>query len=173
MVYAVQTHTVPQVFIDSEGILYILPTHRRIRHPAARLHTDHTSYHVELYVGNLAWAINDESLTNLFAQHGTVVRAKVVSDRETGRSRGFAFVTMGSEPEAKAAIAALNGQQVEGRAITVRVSEPRPPQGGGGGGGGGGGRGFGGGGRGGGGRGFGGGGGGRGFGGGGGGGNRY
>jgi RNA recognition motif-containing protein len=169
-----QTHTVSQVFIDSGLTPDVISPHRRNRHPAARLHTDHTSYHVELYVGNLAWAINDESLTNLFSQHGTVVRAKVVSDRETGRSRGFAFVTMGSEAEAKAAITALNGFQVEGRAITVRVSEPRPPQGGAGGGGG---RGFGGGGGrggGGGGRGFGGGGGGggRGFGGGGGG-NRY
>ncbi|MEK7414367.1 MAG: RNA-binding protein, partial [Planctomycetota bacterium] len=68
--------------------------------------------------------------------HGTVVRAKVVTDRETGRSRGFGFITMGDEASAQAAIQALNGQDNGGRALTVRKSEPRPAGGGGGGGGG-------------------------------------
>ena len=92
---------------------------------------------MELYVGNLPWSINDEALTNLFAAHGTVVRAKVVTDRDTGRSRGFGFITMGDEASAQAAIQALNGMDNGGRALTVRKSEPRPAGGGGGGGGGG------------------------------------
>jgi RNA recognition motif-containing protein len=91
---------------------------------------------LELYVGNLPWAIDDAQLTSMFAAHGTVVRAKVVSDRDTGRSRGFGFVTMGDEAGATKAITALNGLDCGGRALTVRKSEPRPPQGGGGGGGG-------------------------------------
>jgi RNA recognition motif-containing protein len=91
---------------------------------------------LELYVGNLPWAIDDAQLTSMFAAHGTVVRAKVVSDRDTGRSRGFGFVTLGDEAGATKAITALNGLDCGGRALTVRKSEPRPPQGGGGGGGG-------------------------------------
>jgi RNA recognition motif-containing protein len=91
---------------------------------------------LELYVGNLPWAIDDAQLTSMFAAHGTVVRAKVVSDRDTGRSRGFGFVTMGDEAGATKAITALNGLDCGGRALTVRKSEPRPPQGGAGGGGG-------------------------------------
>jgi RNA recognition motif-containing protein len=90
---------------------------------------------VELYVGNLPWSISDDGLTQLFAAHGKVERAKVVMDRETGRSRGFGFVTMPNQPEGAAAIQALNGQSVEGRALRVREAEPR--QGGPGGGGGG------------------------------------
>jgi len=116
---------------------------------------------MELYVGNLPWSIDDAGLSALFAPHGTVARAKVVTDRETGRSRGFGFVTMGDANGGQAAIKALNGTQQGGRAITVRAAEPRPQGGAGGGGGGGGGqRGFGGGGGGGGGGSFGGGGGG-------------
>ena len=91
---------------------------------------------MELYVGNLPWAVNDDQLKQMFAPHGNVVRAKVVTERETGRSRGFAFVTMGSEAEGNAAIQALNGSKMNGRPLTVRKSEPRPPAGGGGGGGG-------------------------------------
>ena len=86
---------------------------------------------VELYVGNLPWSIDDQGLTNLFAAHGTVSRAKVVMDRETGRSRGFGFVTMGDAAAANAAIAALNGKEVSGRALTVneaRAREERPRQ---------------------------------------------
>lgn len=90
---------------------------------------------MELYVGNLPWAIDDAQLTSMFAAHGTVVRAKVVTDRDTGRSRGFGFVTMGDEPGATKAIQALNGLDCGGRALTVRKSEPRPAGGAGGGGG--------------------------------------
>ena len=96
---------------------------------------------MEIYVGNLPWSITDESLTELFAAHGTVQRAKVVMDRDTGRSRGFAFVTMNADAEGDKAIQALNGQDCQGRALTVRKAEPRQPgprQGFGGGGGGGG-----------------------------------
>jgi RNA recognition motif-containing protein len=89
---------------------------------------------LELYIGNLPWSVNDDSLKSLFGAHGNVDRAKVVTDRDTGRSRGFAFVTMNNDAEAQASITALNGTQVEGRAITVRQAEPRQPGGGGGGG---------------------------------------
>jgi RNA recognition motif-containing protein len=109
---------------------------RRLRRIRARCEDS-----VELYVGNLPWSVNDESLTSLFAAHGAVTRAKVVMDRETGRSRGFGFVTMTNATEGKAAIDALNGKDFEGRALRVREAEPRQPGGGGGGyGGGGGGR---------------------------------
>ncbi len=83
---------------------------------------------MELYVGNLPWSVTDESLTALFAAHGKIDRAKVVTDRETGRSRGFAFVTVNDDAVANAAINALNGKDMEGRALTVRKAEPRPPR---------------------------------------------
>lgn len=116
----------------------------------------------KLYVGNLSYNVSSSDLEQLFGQHGTVQSAEVIADRETGRSKGFGFVQMGSDEEAQAAISALNGQQHDGRALTVNEAKPREdrPRGGGGGGygggGGGGGR------RGGGGGGYGGGGGGRG-----------
>lgn len=97
---------------------------------------------MELYVGNLPWSVTDQALTTIFAGHGPVDRAKVVTDRETGRSRGFAFVTMNDDNAARAAITALNGKDMEGRALTVRQAEPRPPRTGGGGGNGGGGGGY-------------------------------
>jgi cold-inducible RNA-binding protein len=81
---------------------------------------------LELYVGNLPWAVKDDELTSMFAAHGNVVRAKVITDRDTGRSRGFGFVTMGSAEEGNAAIDALNGSDISGRPLTVRVSEERP-----------------------------------------------
>ena len=93
---------------------------------------------MELYVGNLPWSVNDEGLTSMFAAHGAVGRAKVVMDRETGRSRGFGFVTMTNDAEGKTAIDSLNGKDLEGRALRVREAEPRQPGGAGGGGGGGG-----------------------------------
>src|SRR6187399_180036 len=99
-----------------------------------------------LYVGNLAYGVTSSDLEQLFAQHGQVQSAEVVSDRETGRSKGFGFVQMGSDEEAQAAIAALHGQQHEGRALTVNEAKPREDRPRGGGGGGGGGRGGGGGG---------------------------
>jgi RNA recognition motif-containing protein len=94
----------------------------------------------KLYVGNLAYGVSDSDLQQLFAGHGTVESAQVIMDRDTGRSKGFGFVEMGSDQEAQAAIAALNGKEVDGRALTV--NEARPKEGGGGrGGSGGGGRG--------------------------------
>ena len=125
----------------------------------------------KLYVGNLSYNTTSSDLEQLFAQHGTVQSAEVISDRDTGRSKGFGFVQMGSDEEAQAAITALNGQQHDGRNLTVNEAKPREDRGGGGGGRGGYGGGGGGGGRRGGGGGYGGGGGG-GYGGGGGGGGR-
>src|SRR5947209_20301015 len=112
-----------------------------------------------IYVGNLPWSTTTDDLYAMFQQYGAVTRAQVVTDRETGRSRGFGFVEMPNEAEANAAIAALNNQPMNGRPLTVNVAKPRDGGGGGGGGYGGGG---GGGGRRGGGGGYGGGGGGRG-----------
>ena len=107
----------------------------------------------KLYVGNLAYSVRDESLQSAFAPFGTVASAKVMMDRETGRSKGFGFVEMGSDAEAQAAINGMNGQALEGRAIVVNEARPREERPGGFGGGSGGGRGgFGGGGGGGGGR---------------------
>ena len=115
----------------------------------------------KLYVGNLAYSVGDSDLQQMFEPHGTVQSAQVIMDRDTGRSKGFGFVEMGSDQEAQAAIAALNGKEVDGRALTVNEARPKTEGGGGGGGGyGGGGRGGRGGGGGGGGGGYGGGGGG-------------
>jgi RNA recognition motif-containing protein len=121
----------------------------------------------KLYVGNLPYSMRDDDLQQAFSQYGTVNSAKVMMERDTGRSKGFGFVEMGSAAEAQAAIQGMNGQQNGGRALVVNEARPMEPRSGGFGGGGGGGRGFGGGGGGGGGRGFGGGGGGGGYGGGG------
>jgi hypothetical protein len=132
----------------------------------------------KLYVGNLPYSVRDGDLEQSFGQFGTVTSAKVMMERDTGRSKGFGFVEMGSDAEAQAAINGMNGQPLGGRSLVVneaRPMEPRPPRSGGGGyGGGGGGGGYGGGGREGGGGGYGGGGrdGGGGYGGGGGGGRR-
>jgi RNA recognition motif-containing protein len=100
----------------------------------------------KLYVGNLSYDVTDSALEQMFAPHGTVQSAQVIMDRDTGRSKGFGFVEMGSDQEAQAAIAALSGQQVGGRSLTVNEAKPREDRGGGGGrggygGGGGGGRG--------------------------------
>ena len=92
----------------------------------------------KLYVGNLAYSVRDESLQAAFAQFGTVTSAKVMMDRETGRSKGFGFVEMSSAAEAQAAIHAMNGQPLEGRAIVVNEARPREERPGGFGGGGGG-----------------------------------
>jgi cold-inducible RNA-binding protein len=91
-----------------------------------------------LYVGNLSYGTSDDSLRQLFEAHGSVTSAQVIMDRETGRSKGFGFVEMGSDQQAQAAIAALNGQEIDGRNLTV--NEARPREGGGGRGGYGGGR---------------------------------
>jgi RNA recognition motif-containing protein len=99
----------------------------------------------KLYVGNLAYSVSDSDLQSMFAPFGSVQSAQVIMDRDTGRSKGFGFVEMGSDDEAQAAIAGLNGQEKEGRALTVNEARPKPE--GGRGGGFGGGRGGGGGGR--------------------------
>ena len=91
----------------------------------------------KLYVGNLAYSVRDESLQAAFAQFGTVTSAKVMMDRETGRSKGFGFVEMSSAAEAQAAIHAMNGQPLEGRAVVVNEARPREERPGGFGGGGG------------------------------------
>ena len=105
----------------------------------------------KLYVGNLAYSVRDDDLQQAFGQFGSVSSAKVMMDRDTGRSKGFGFVEMGSDAEAQSAINGMNGQALEGRAIVVNEARPRedrPPGGGGGygGGGSGGGGGYGGGG---------------------------
>ena len=104
----------------------------------------------KLYVGNLPYSFRDEDLQQAFAAHGNVTSAKVMMERDTGRSKGFGFVEMGSDAEAQTAINEMNGQQFGGRGLVVneaRPMEPRPPRSGGfGGGAGGGGGGYGGGG---------------------------
>jgi len=86
----------------------------------------------KLYVGNLAFQTTSQEIQELFAQAGTVQSASVVEDRETGRSRGFAFVEMSSQDEANAAIELLNGKEVGGRALKVNEAKPRENRGGGG-----------------------------------------
>ena len=106
----------------------------------------------KLYIGNLSYDVSSSDLEAMLAAHGTVLSAEVISDRSTGRSKGFGFVEMSSEDEANAAIEALNGQETGGRTLTVNEAKPREPRSGGGGrggyggGGGGGGGGYGGGG---------------------------
>jgi RNA recognition motif-containing protein len=101
----------------------------------------------KLYVGNLPYNTSSSDLEQMFSQYGQVQSAQVIEDRETGRSKGFGFVEMGSDKDAQAAISALNGQDHGGRPLTVNEAKPREDRGGGGGGGGGYGRGGGGGGR--------------------------
>src|SRR5215216_364380 len=91
----------------------------------------------KLYVGNLSYDVDSSALEQMFAPHGTVESAQVISDRDTGRSKGFGFVEMSTEAEAQAAITAMNGADSNGRALTVNEAKPREerPRGGGGGGG--------------------------------------
>jgi len=93
----------------------------------------------KLYVGNLSFGVDSSALEELFGQYGNVQSAQVISDRDTGRSKGFGFVEMSGDSEAAAAIEGLNGREHEGRALTVNEAKPREdrPRGGGGGGGGG------------------------------------
>lgn len=90
-----------------------------------------------IYVGNLVWDCTADDLLALFQEHGNVSRAQVITDRETGRSRGFGFVEMSDDAEAQKAIDALNGANYKGRPLTVNEARPREDRGGGGGGGGG------------------------------------
>jgi cold-inducible RNA-binding protein len=91
----------------------------------------------KLYVGNLSYGTTDSDLQTLFGSHGTVQSAQVIMDRDTGRSKGFGFVEMDSGEQAQAAIAALNGREVDGRALTVNEARPREERAGRGGAGGG------------------------------------
>jgi RNA recognition motif-containing protein len=91
----------------------------------------------KLYVGNLAYSVTDSELQKLFEAHGQVESAQVIMDRDTGRSKGFGFVEMKSAQEADAAVAALNGQEIGGRTLTVNEARPKTEGGGRGGGGGG------------------------------------
>jgi cold-inducible RNA-binding protein len=86
----------------------------------------------KLYVGNLSYSIDDAALKQLFEPHGAVTSATVIMDRESGRSKGFGFVEMGSDQEAQAAIAACNGKEIEGRALKVNEARPKTEGGGGG-----------------------------------------
>jgi RNA recognition motif-containing protein len=99
------------------------------------------SWAKKLYVGNLSYDVDQAALEQMFAPHGTVESAQIITDRDSGRSKGFGFVEMASDSEAQTAIAALNGQQHGGRPLTVNEAKPREerPRGGGGGGYGGGG----------------------------------
>jgi RNA recognition motif-containing protein len=96
----------------------------------------------KLYVGNLTYGVTNGDLEKMFEPFGRVESAQVIMDRDTGRSKGFGFVEMGSDQEAQAAIAAMSGKEVDGRQLTVNEAKPREDRGGGGGG-----RGYGGGGR--------------------------
>jgi RNA recognition motif-containing protein len=91
----------------------------------------------KLYVGNLAYSVRDNDLEQAFGEFGSIVSAKVMMERDTGRSKGFGFVEMGSDAEALAAVEAMNGHSLQGRALTVNEARPmeaRPPRTGGGGG---------------------------------------
>ena len=88
---------------------------------------------MKIYVGNMSFSTTEESLTGLFSNYGQVDEVAVITDRETGRPRGFAFVTMGNDSEAQAAIEAINGTEFEGRTLTVNEAKPRENRGGGGG----------------------------------------
>jgi RNA recognition motif-containing protein len=91
------------------------------------------SLKMNIYVGNLSWNLKDQDLSNLFAAHGEVISAKIVNDKFTNRSKGFGFVEMANDDQAQAAIAALNGTEVDGRNIVVNESRPKQEGGGGGG----------------------------------------
>ena len=92
---------------------------------------------MNIYVGNLSFDETESSLESAFAQHGEVSSARMITDRESGRPRGFGFVEMPNQAEAEAAISALSGKELNGRALTVNEAKPREDRGGGGGGGGG------------------------------------
>ncbi|BCU77310.1 RNA-binding protein [Luteolibacter sp. LG18] len=91
---------------------------------------------MDIYVGNLPYTATEEDITGLFASYGPVDRVKIITDRETGRSKGFAFVTLGDQSQIEAAVEALNGYDLQGRALRVNASEPKENKGFGGGGGG-------------------------------------
>ena len=86
---------------------------------------------MNIYVGNLSWSMTDDDLSNLFSQYGTVTSAKILKEKNTGRSKGFGFVEMEDDEAAKTAIATLNESEVQGRKLIVNESQPRPEGGGG------------------------------------------
>lgn len=86
---------------------------------------------MDIYVGNLPYTATEEDVTDLFAAYGPVERVKIITDRETGRSKGFAFVTLGDQSHLNASIEALNGHEFQGRALRVNASEPKEPRPGG------------------------------------------
>src|ERR1700712_2550269 len=88
---------------------------------------------MNIYVGNLSWSMTDDDLSNLFSQYGSVTSAKILKEKNTGRSKGFGFVEMEDDEAAKTAIATLNESEVQGRKLIVNESQPRPEGGGGGG----------------------------------------
>src|SRR4051812_11212168 len=90
---------------------------------------------MKLYVGNLSFQTGEADLNDLFSQHGSVDSCRIITDRDTGRSRGFGFVEMSSKTEGEAAMSALAGKEVDGRALTVNEAKPQEPRSGGGGGG--------------------------------------
>ena len=85
---------------------------------------------MNIYVGNLSWSMTDDDLSNLFSQYGTVTSAKILKEKNTGRSKGFGFVEMEDDEAAKTAIATLNESEVQGRKLIVNESQPRPEGGG-------------------------------------------
>jgi len=87
---------------------------------------------MKLYVGNLSFNTSTQDLEEMFGAHGTVESTNIIEDRETGRSRGFGFIEMSSNEEGQAAIATLNGKEIDGRALTVNEAKPRENNGGGG-----------------------------------------
>lgn len=82
----------------------------------------------KLYVGNLPYSVNDEGLSAMFAEFGEIKEAKVISDKFSGRSKGFGFVTFANEADAAKAVEAMNGKEVEGRALTVNIARPMQPR---------------------------------------------
>jgi cold-inducible RNA-binding protein len=90
---------------------------------------------MKLYVGNLSFSTGENDLNDLFSAHGTVDSCRIITDRDTGRSRGFGFVEMSSKAEGEAAIAGLGGKEIDGRPLTVNEAKPQEPRNGGGGGG--------------------------------------
>ena len=90
----------------------------------------------KLFVGNLSFNVTENELQDMFAEHGSVLEANLMTDRMTGRPRGFGFVTMSSAQEAESAVNAMNGKSIDGRALTVNIARPREERSGGGGGGG-------------------------------------
>jgi RNA recognition motif-containing protein len=105
-----------------------------VSRPIRAVHTKSMS--TKLFVGNLDFKVTENDLQDAFAAHGTVVEANLMTDRTSGRSRGFAFVTMSSPEEAQKAIDAMNGKELGGRALSVNIARPREERSGGGGGGG-------------------------------------